>query len=297
MRFNKERIDNASSDTSIENPIEEGSQLFTKNITEDTKIRESDQNQSTTSYNNSSQSCNNNENRGEISTSEINQTLLNKQRSTQSYHSHENGIYSIKQPLVDYNFPTKEQYESHLAECSATAQNLELLPQSERKQYNKSSILVKPNDSDITKAHEAEGSIFNNNQREERLSENDKLYKCLFDVCRPVLRERLASVVTLETRQNFSKYLEHNKHYFFHHFKPDITCECKSEGPNKKCKVLQKVTNKVGKMTKSVFYNLYEKKGQASKFHKHDKDNIGMFCLYTWCSKKIEIKDLDFNDL
>ncbi|CAC5422287.1 unnamed protein product [Mytilus coruscus] len=124
--------------------------------------------------------------------------------------------------------------------------------------------------------------------REKGLSEKDKLYKCLYDVCKPVLEDRLDRAVTLKTKQNFSKYLEDNKHYFFHQLKTDITCYCTTRGPKGRCEVLKKMNNKVGKMSAAVFSNLYENS------HKGCKHNM---CLHKFSPKKRMIKDLDLNEL
>ncbi|CAG2196977.1 unnamed protein product [Mytilus edulis] len=162
----------SSSDTLIDTPIEEGPQLLngfavrnnndelsTEEITEDSNIRESHKNQSTTSPTNfvkkSSHICNNNGNRSEISTtSELkpDQPDFTDQSSTQSYKSQDKDVCSTKKPHVDYNFPSNEEYGRNLRDSAPTAHNLE------RKDHNKSSILGTTSSIDICSAQAAESS-------------------------------------------------------------------------------------------------------------------------------------------
>lgn len=140
-------------------------------------------------------------------------------------------------------------------------------------------------------------TLFRHYPQKNKLNENDKLSKCIFDVCRPLLQERLSQNVELRTQKNFTKYLETNRHYFYHQKRESAekTCHCTQLSPHGRCQKLESVIHKVDKLSEAVFNHLYDQNGTRCTLLCKGKQPIS--CLHIYQPKINSISQLDFNDL
>ncbi|CAG2230783.1 unnamed protein product [Mytilus edulis] len=118
--------------------------------------------------------------------------------------------------------------------------------------------------------------------------EHLKIFECLVDTGTEVLRNLTEINVLHHNKKTFTRYLEDEKHYFYHQFQPgNQCCQCPPTG--------HKIDNK-GKLEPVIFQKLYGYNSRKAIKHPIN-GQITPKCIHAYFARNLTLDKLDLSDL